>query len=365
MLSGARGIVGLMFQCRDQENQDVDWFIFYKIGRIKGSNNELIRNGSGFLYMDSNTRKWSLSVIGIDSPKQPIGHTLQQYYEAKNKPEVFSIMYNDEFPYPSNGTWSNTAGHTKGVVVFGENGGFWLIHSVPKFPRNDTYEYPHSARHYGQMGLCISMPYSQLGEIAIQLYYSHLFIYSKNLPVSVASDVPLLVKVLSGHYQKDAPYISRAVIDSTAGRKFVHFAKTGTFNKDLYFDLVAPGIKSSLETETWQHASRESKNLGSWCRKYSPYKVLDVKRITLPYNISFLNMLDHSKFAVATLDERQVPVPWICIGDINRQEHQLVRAGGTMCFMDVEVHAVYSAMVSDYWPCKTSKFKRLQNLSRH
>lgn len=54
-----------------------------------------------------------------------------------------------------------------GVVVFGISNGFWLIHSVPKFPRNDTYEYPITGRHYGQMGLCISMSYSQLHKIGI------------------------------------------------------------------------------------------------------------------------------------------------------------------------------------------------------
>ncbi|VDN32737.1 unnamed protein product [Gongylonema pulchrum] len=89
-------------------------FIFYKIGRIQESNNELIRNGSGFFYMDSNTREWEVSELGIDNPKQSVGHTLHQYYEVKNNPEVFSIMYNDEFPYPNNGTWSKSAGHTKG-----------------------------------------------------------------------------------------------------------------------------------------------------------------------------------------------------------------------------------------------------------
>lgn len=52
-----------------------------------------------------------------------------------------------------------------GVVVFGKSDGFWLIHSIPKFPRNDTYEYPVTGRHFGQMGLCVSMSYSQLRKI--------------------------------------------------------------------------------------------------------------------------------------------------------------------------------------------------------
>ncbi|KAM3728455.1 Cell death-related nuclease [Dirofilaria immitis] len=306
--------------------------------------------------MDANRPEWSISSVEIGNSKQAVGYTLQQYYDVLSNPEVFSIMYNDEFPYPNNDTLSGTSGHTKGVVVFGKSNGFWLMHSIPKFPRNDTYEYPITGYHYGQMGLCLSMSYSQLRKIAIQLYYNHPFIYSQRLPAEIASDIPILVKVVSKEYQRDAPYISRVVIYSTAGSEFVHFAKTGAFNKDLYFDLVAPAIESSLETETWQHETLRNKNLHSWCYNYSSFKVLDVKKITLPFNITFPNALDHSKFAVATLDAHKIPLPWVCIGDINRQERQLFRGGGAMCFANSEVHAIYTSMVSDYWPCINTSF---------
>lgn len=70
------------------------------------------------------------------------------------------IMYNDEFP---NGTKSMTRGHTKGVVVMTSQGGFWLVHSVPKYPPTppDGYSYPHSGHHYGQSMLCISLSADQ------------------------------------------------------------------------------------------------------------------------------------------------------------------------------------------------------------
>uniref|UniRef100_A0A0R3RHM8 Deoxyribonuclease II n=1 Tax=Elaeophora elaphi TaxID=1147741 RepID=A0A0R3RHM8_9BILA len=345
--------IGLSFQCRDQKNQNVDWFIFYKIGHIRKHIVKSVRNGYAFLYMDANHQQWSFSAFGINNSKQAIGYTLQQYYVVASNPEVFSIMYNDEFPYPNNDTISGSSGHTKGVVVFGKSNGFWLIHSIPKFPRNDTYEYPVTGRHYGQMGLCISMPYSELHKIAIQLYYNHLFIYSQKLPAQMAVDIPILAKVILNEYQRVAPYVSLVLLNSSAGNEFFHFAKTGAFNKgrNLYFDLVAPTLKSSLKTETWQHETSKNKNLKSWCRKYSSYKVLDVKKVALPFNITFSNALDHSKFAVATLDANKALLPWICIGDINRQERQLFRAGGTMCFMNSKVHSIYNAMVSDYWPC--------------
>uniref|UniRef100_A0A183TWN0 Deoxyribonuclease II n=1 Tax=Toxocara canis TaxID=6265 RepID=A0A183TWN0_TOXCA len=157
-------------------------FVFYKIPRLKSSDNVIIQNGDAFIYFDSNYKQWTLSNVGMVSKDQPIAYTLQQYYDNSNNPEascllVFSIMYSDQLPYPHNGTWSSTSGHCKGVTVFSETSGFWLIHSIPKFPRNDTYEYPSNAHRYGQMGICISLPYaalSYIGElmIAIVLYFS-------------------------------------------------------------------------------------------------------------------------------------------------------------------------------------------------
>ena len=66
-------------------------------------------------------------------------------------------MYNDEIP---NGPTSTSHGHTKGVLVLSELGGFWLIHSVPHYPPppDEKYDYPDSAKRYGQSMLCISLP---------------------------------------------------------------------------------------------------------------------------------------------------------------------------------------------------------------
>lgn len=51
-----------------------------------------------------------------------------------------------------------------------------------------------------------------------------------------------------------------------------------------------------------------------------------------------------------------------CVGDINRQEEQFKRGGGTVCFMDNEnVWNQYSKLVAQVEPCKR-KFKR-ENLN--
>ena len=48
-----------------------------------------------------------------------------------------------------------------------------------------------------------------------------------------------------------------------------------------------------------------------------------------------------------------------CIGDINRQEEQFKRGGGTVCFLNnPQVWEQYSELVSQIEPCKRKQFKR-------
>lgn len=77
------------------------------------------------------------------------------------------LMYNDEFP---NGTSSETSAHAKGVVAFDGQSGFWLVHSVPRFPpapgdgppgTKGNYSYPTTGLRYGQTMLCVSLPLDQ------------------------------------------------------------------------------------------------------------------------------------------------------------------------------------------------------------
>ncbi|KAJ8039063.1 Plancitoxin-1 [Holothuria leucospilota] len=82
---------------------------------------------------------------------QPVAQTLQQIY---NQPQMIAyIMYSD---HPPDGKEKHPWGHTKGVVAYDESNGFWMIHSLPKFPRKDRYKWAENASLYGHGILCVS-----------------------------------------------------------------------------------------------------------------------------------------------------------------------------------------------------------------
>lgn len=55
--------------------------------------------------------------------------------------------------------------------------------------------------------------------------------------------------------------------------------------------------------------------------------------------------MDHSKWAVGEED------PWICVGDINRAEHQELRGGGTVCLKNEKIAGHYRKLVENFEKC--------------
>jgi deoxyribonuclease II len=101
-------------------------------------------------------------------------------------------------------------GHTKGVVVFDKADGFWLVHSVPKFPPHpatDPFGYPSTGEKFGQSFLCISVSTPQTADlIGLQFLYNHPFVYSVNFPDWAAGNYPQLEMAGNEKHVKKPPF---------------------------------------------------------------------------------------------------------------------------------------------------------------
>ncbi|CAG9857900.1 unnamed protein product [Phyllotreta striolata] len=326
-------------QCKDDNNNNVDWYMVYKIPSQSHSNNQLIKDGVAHIFLTSSDPMWKFSNKSIGDRKSIIGNTLRDLYE--NPADSSYLFYNDEFPDRK----IEGKGHTKGVAATDKNGGYWLVHSVPLFPNStENYFYPSTGTRYGQTFLCISMDLQNVNKVGLQLQYNQPAIYAKRILQDVADLAGHLAEAASGTTITSPPWYHLASIKSISNVEFLSFAKSERFNKELYVDLVAPGLQTDLNVETWPNGKGK---LASNCTL--PFKVKNVRSVRLEVaGVSFLSTHDHSKWAVSSGDGGKF---WICIGDINREEHQLRRGGGTVCLDDSKIAGYWQKFVDSVENC--------------
>lgn len=107
----------------------------------------------------------------------------------------------------------------------------------------------------------------------------------------------------------------------TSGKNLVEvFAKSAKFGKkDIYTQLISPGLKSKLYVDTWRPNLRNSK------------KVWNIRNLYFKNGMLFKTSLDHSKWAVAENES------FTCVGDLNRQKTQFKRGGLSLCLKNKKV----------------------------
>uniref|UniRef100_A0A5K3G1M9 Deoxyribonuclease II n=1 Tax=Mesocestoides corti TaxID=53468 RepID=A0A5K3G1M9_MESCO len=251
--------------CRDDQNQHVNWFVrfftlFILLLRYIGYK---FPDGYSYAYITPNLPDWRLSSNDLRKDGF-LKNTFDQIYNNTNDSLVFGV-YNDEMPLNVTWLFDIWFGHMKGLFAFFENSqGFWLIHSVPKLSmKSDAFIYPETGKHYAQHFLCVSLGYSALATIADHLTISRPRIQAYKLPESVEKSLPALKDIFEHRYRRGINQTLITSLNSTDGSLDLRlFSKSHKFNHDLYTDLVAPNLESSLLTETWRHTRS---NLPSNC----------------------------------------------------------------------------------------------------
>jgi deoxyribonuclease-2 len=334
----------------DENGNAIDWSYTYKLPKNSSSENDNIVNGVGYIYLTSDTYQegWTLSNLAMDSTTEGLlANTVTQLYVYTDTENLAFINYNDEHP---DGKTSSTKGHTKGVVVLDQDGGFWLSHSVPKFPPSisDGYSYPSSGTEYGQNLLCITVDVTQGDIIGSLLNYDDIYIFESAVGSEVESLVPTLASVVDGTAKPVAPWYVVSTLTSLNGISFTSFGKGKMYNADIYDNLVAPILDIDLYAETWQRGTASDVSPSN-CS--NGYRIQNVDSIIV--NIAddqFSETVDHSKFAIS----QESSSPWVCIGDNNRMTSQWDRGGGALCLMDDTVWNAYSSLIETVEPCPST-----------
>lgn len=244
-----------------------------------------------------------------------------------------------------------------GVIGFGPDGGFWLVHSVPKFPdRPSLSDYTGIAAGQqinAQSFLCLSLTPSTLEQVAQLLAIEDLNIYSTvgDIPLSLAQQYPVTSKLVTQKPSGAAKTLIKA-FQTEAGENFVGFATSSTdisggsdTQQFLYEDLVANHFQSSLDVSTWpDEAGYESSDCPT-----SGFVTQNVEGVSIKEaGLGWKTTVDHSKWCVTArlspADRRLVQVA--CVGDKNRADKQLVRGGGTVCFAsNANIWQLYTSLI--------------------
>jgi deoxyribonuclease-2 len=349
----------------DESGQPVDWFAVFKF-----------HGGLDYAYIDVNTASsdGALKLTGrnLSSTDTAVGATFAQLYGSDAKSSVAMLAYNDEPPGSGageeeedemllssalkslrgklgagaaaalrSGLSTSTSGHTKGVLAADKNGGFWMVHSVPKYPdlTLDRYDWTASTT-YGQSFLCMSFDPSTVEDAATQVSYNDPDIYHSNMPSSLAAQYSTMEDVIKGT-RGTGTKVSE--LYSLAGHSFTSYAKSGSWGKDLYEDLVQPALKLNFMWETW----RRSPQMATYCKPTYDYDSINVQTLRFidsdGKDAEFKYTQDHSKYGLAV--NATSSNHWVCIGDINRMTSQWARGGGTVCLRASQLYYPLQASI--------------------
>lgn len=321
--------------CRDESNKIVDFIYLYNLPEDPPGQTVFKSDGYRYAYMTASNLNgaWVDSPRNITQPDSIPGLTLSQMY---GHADVIAILYNDQTPSENDDA---SKGHTKGVVVTDGSQGFWIVHSIPRFPpelSTGTYGYPSTGSKYGQNYLCVTMKAKDINNAISQLEMNQVQVYSSQLPTSLRSAFPNAVRLLEG--------TNVLKLTSAKGVSFTSFAKSSNFKRDLYQDLVAPTLATDISVESWKFGNNF---LTTNCT--TPNKVYTISKIEIAEagSFKFSTVRDHSKWAVSTTSSSN----WICVGDINRFESQFKRGGGTLCQNSKPISDAYRRIIAESDPC--------------
>lgn len=308
---------------------------------------------------------------------------------------INTVLYNDQPPplsiFPGkrlkidSGNSPNKWAHSKGVLMMNEQTGFavWLTHSTPQFPsflgkQDSSLHFNNNSHHNGQTFMCVSLQLEDSGKQLIDhLNLMSPFVYDYSLSDDMLQKFPELKQLISLRKQASTKQkyaiIHRRMIDPKSRRSFEYhekiainesdglvqsitttanqelklFSKDQHFNRDLYSQLIAKTLNSSLLAQTWRQG--QGGELPSDCNEPFGRSIENIRTLGLDENAQWSTHHDHSKWAIVK-DHNSTNYSF-CISDINRMKSQFSRGGGALCIECKSCWIHFSNMIAQVDSC--------------
>jgi deoxyribonuclease-2 len=328
--------------CVGPRGNDVPWFTMFKMP-----------NGVKYYYSDA-FQGLELANDTLSNSTCPLWRTLVAGNATAGSNPAF-MYYNDQWPVDTGSNDpSSVYAHAKGVfyaVNDTDVTGFWISHSTPRFPSFFIPNlFPSNQQIYGQSFLCMSLSRQDWPEIMTNLFTNRVASYQRSIPAWFSALAPDSRNI--GLLVNTTRNLTRTVAVKPrqgGGAAFTVFAKQARWNDDLYFSLVAPTLRTPLVLETWMRpASAPMCVLPTNTTSFSVNSV-----VTLRFGngtFAFKETQDHSKYAISV----NKASPWVCVGDINFEDSQFVRGGGTSCISSPALWASLRMAINSTDSCSPS-----------
>ncbi|CDW52384.1 Deoxyribonuclease (DNase) II [Trichuris trichiura] len=261
-LSCYTGTVHAQVKCKDEAKNDADWSVFYV---IPGSVDPQAYGAF------STAVKWTDNLVELKEDTGPLGELLKAFYDAKDTYNI--IAYND-FP-PNFRQPSKCSSPVKGVLGYKDNDGWWLIHSVDKWPDLTENAFKPPPADAGLI-VCITLPFDQMEKWATVVYYQDPVVYYFKSVANAATSLESKDRLKALTIPAESvytPYAKMDVIENIGGAKVHLFGMLAQSNQDIYSTYMAPLLKQSLIA--WTKPTKTEKLEASKCS--TVYKLENVK----------------------------------------------------------------------------------------
>ena len=327
--------------CLDESGNPVDsWTVF----KQPVSYNYYVLNGASFVKS-----KYTLDQTSDGA----VMRTASQLYNLPASGSYALSVYSDE---PPGKKVSTAYAHAKGMLLTDVKQGFWLVHSMPLWPAKDLSKDPGGfpSGIYGQSLTCITISADTANIIAGNLMVARPYVYSSRFDASLASALPSLKAFAASAYTKTTAPVAQQIF-TLGGVALTQFAKSASWAKDLWDDLVSPFYSSPLAVETWRNGAggRMSSICGTHGEKHFSEEVYQIAEVQMSPDVSWKGTSDHSKWCVSTTatGSGDARLKVTCVGDINRMCSQEGRGGGALCLVDQTRWSAFTAAISSLEGC--------------